>query len=181
MSENSWFALRAFKGKAFKLKSEFEKKGWKTYMALRSEDHVEDGHHVRKDVQIVPQLLFVRCPAKELETFKNDHNDSFMIYRHFVYGEDGSKHLEMAPISEKEMEVFILVTSTNEGRDASYFGEKLPEFSEGELVRVVDGIYKGATGIVRRIKRDRKLLVAIEGVAVIAISHIPMQYLEKIN
>ena len=32
-----------------------------------------------------------------------------------------------------------------------------------------------------RIKKDRKLLVAITGVAVVAISHIPMCYLEKLD
>jgi len=56
-------------------------------------------------------------------------------------------------------------------------------FAYGDLVRVrvTDGIYKGAEGIVKRIKRDRKLLVAVEGVAVVAISNIPMACLEKID
>ena len=48
-------------------------------------------------------------------------------------------------------------------------------------MRVIDGIYKGAEGIVKRIRRDRKLLVAVNGVAIVAISHIPMQFLEKIE
>ena len=51
---------------------------------------------------------------------------------------------------------------------------------EGDVVRVTEGLYKGATGIVKRIRKDRKLLVAISGVAVVAISHIPMCYLEKV-
>lgn len=183
MSPNSWFAVRAFKGRVFRLKEEFENAGWKTYIALRGSKEVKDGHEVHKDVQIIPQLLFVCCPLDWLTTYKNNEfrNDWFMIYRHTVTSESGLKSLEPAPISEAEMQVFMLVTSTNDGQDAEYYGEHLPEYSEGERVRVAQGIYKGATGIVRRIKRDRKLLIAIEGVAVVAISKIPMTYLEKIS
>ena len=48
-------------------------------------------------------------------------------------------------------------------------------------MRVIDGIYKGAEGVVKRIRKDRKLLIAVTGVAVVAVSHIPQSYLEKIE
>ena len=79
------------------------------------------------------------------------------------------------------MEAFIMVTSVhnNNAQDIEVLEPK-PQYATGDLVRVTDGVYKGATGIVKRIKKDRKLLVAITGVAVVAISHIPMCYLEKV-
>ena len=174
----SWFALRAFKQKVFKIKEAFEAAGWKTYMAMRSVERTENGHLSYKDVQIIPQLIFVRCPKSWLNKYKNEHNDEFMIYRHEERTERGTMVLEPAPIPEKEMAVFIQVTGTGDGLDIEYYGEVLPQ--EGERVRVTDGLYKGATGVVKRIKRDRKLLIAVEGVAVIAVSNIPFSYLEKI-
>ena len=86
-----------------------------------------------------------------------------------------------APIRDEEMNIFILVTSvqSDNGGDIEVLEPK-PQYAKGDLVRVTDGVYKGTTGIVKRIKKDRKLLVAIEGVAVVAISNIPLSCLEKI-
>ncbi len=51
----------------------------------------------------------------------------------------------------------------------------------GQKVRVINGIYKGAEGYIKRIKKDRKLIVAVSGVAVVAVSYIPQEFLEKID
>lgn len=184
MSEElHWYALRAFRGRVQKVRQAAEKAGYKTYVAMRREVIEQNGHKTSKDVQLIPQLLFVCCSSDWLMKYKyqEEHVNEFMIYSHKVKNNIGAEVLEPAPIPEKEMECFMFVTSTNNGEDISYYGESMPEFSEGERVRVTDGIYKGAEGIVKRIKRDRKLLVAVEGVAVVAISNIPMAYLEKID
>ena len=169
-----WYAVRAFKGRVFKIKEEVEAAGFKTYMAIRVTDSMEGGHLRYRNVQIIPHLLFVCCPLVWLKRFKNLHFGDIYVYSDKPGGSP-------APIRECEMKLFMFITSTNGGRDVEYFGDTMPEFSEGERVRVVDGIYKGATGFVKRIKKDRKLLVAVEGIAVVAISHIPMSYLQKID
>ena len=178
--ELQWYALRAFKRKVFKIKEDFEARNWKTYIAMRSQEITVDGHLQYKDVQIVPNLLFVCCTEKDLDAYKKDHDGDFMIYKHKVKNEKGDIEVRPAPIPEKEMKVFIFITSTGDGKDIEYYGDTMPEYAEGQRVRVIDGMYKGAEGIVKRIKRDRKLLVAVEGVAVVAISRIPMSYLERI-
>lgn len=165
-----WYALRAFRRKVFSLKADFESKGWKTYMAMRSVDK-PGGSQAFAEEQIIPNLIFVCCPVDELKAYKNKHQDEFMIYRE-------SSGREPDPIDEKEMENFMRVVLISNGKDVMLVDMPMPK--EGERVRVVDGIYKGAEGIVKRIKRDRKLLVAIEGVAVVAISNIPLSCLEKI-
>ncbi len=169
--EARWYALRVFKGRIFRVKARIEEKGQKTYMAMRMVDRIEDGHLHYDEVQIVPSLLFVKCPLNWLKGFKEENPEDFMVYR-----DRGEQ--DPTPIRDEEMELFMYITSTDHGRDVSYYGPALP--AEGERVRVTDGIYKGATGVVKRIKRDRKLLIAVEGVAVVAISHIPISYLEKI-
>ena len=65
-----WYALRAFNRKVFKIKEDFEAAGWKTYIAMRSEETEVNGHLSYKDVQIVPNLLFVCCNEKDLEAYK---------------------------------------------------------------------------------------------------------------
>lgn len=175
-----WYALRAFKRKVFKIREDFENQNFKTYIAMRRVTEAADGRITHKDEQIIPQLLFVCCAEKDLKAYKEAHKEDFMIYCHKVTDASGFTHQEAAPIPEAQMKAFIFITSTGDGKDIEYYADIMPHFEEGERVQVTDGIYKGATGFIKRIKRDRKLLVAIEGVAVVAISNIPMNYLQKI-
>ena len=176
----NWYAIRAFKRKVMKIKEDFEKQNFKTYMAMRTVEFEDRGQRKYKDVEIIPQLLFVCCSEAALTAYKSTHDQDFMIYKNKYKDAKGNLVATPAPIPEAQMKAFIFITSTGNGKDIEYFGDIMPHFEEGSRVRVTDGIYKGATGFVKRSKRDRKLLVAIEGVAVVAISNIPMSYLQKI-
>ena len=68
------------------------------------------------------------------------------------------------------------------GLDArvEYIGKDRPEYHTGEKVRILDGMYKGAEGYIKRIRKDRKLLVCVKGVAVVAIADIHAAKLEKV-
>ena len=96
-----------------------------------------------------------------------------MIYRR-------ADSTEPAPIDDREMEMFILVTSALDGREVEYAGQTF-DFKPGERVRVTEGPFKGAEGVIKRIKKDRKLLVSINGIVVVAVSHIPAPFLERIK
>ena len=177
----NWYALRAFKGRVLKIKEDFEAAGYKTYMAMQIRESVRNGHRVFKEVQLVPQLLFVYCTENALNCYKNGHFNEIMIYKNKATNEKGEEVLVPAPIPEAQMNLFMFITSASNSNDLEYFGASMPLFEEGDRVIVTEGVYKGATGFVKRIRKDRKLLVAIEGVAVIAISNIPMSCIAKSN
>jgi len=168
-----WFALRAFQGKTFRIKEDAEKDGVQTYMAMQTIDKIEDGRLVYQTIQLVPSLIFVHATFDWIKDFKQKHFTEIMVYR-------DSEKKAPEPVPDKEMEMFMLVTA-NGARDVEFLGAPKPEYLEGDRVRVTQGIYKGSEGIIKRIRRDRKLLVAVTGVAVVAISHIPQEYLEKVE
>lgn len=168
-----WFALRAFWNKTGPLIKEAQEAGWRTYYAISTVDSIEKGNLEYKEVPLIPALFFVQCTMEWVLAFKQYHFHDFMIY----FNPEGTAP---AVIRDKEMDTFILVTSAGNNRADIEVLEPKPQYATGDLVRVTDGLYKGATGIVKRIRKDRKLLVAISGVTVVAISHIPMCYLEKV-
>ena len=133
----------------------------------------EAGHRVYY-ADCLSNIFFINCPVEWLVSFKKSHLSDFMIYTEA----GGTKP---APIREQEMDTFIMVTSVQYNNPDIEVLEPKVQYAQGDQVRVTDGIYKGAIGSVKRIKKDRKLIVAITGVAVVAISHIPMCYLEKIE
>jgi transcription antitermination factor NusG len=55
------------------------------------------------------------------------------------------------------------------------------QYHEGDLVRVTEGPFKGAVGHIKRIKKDRRLIVSISGIAAVATSYIHPQFLETVK
>ena len=159
--------MRVFNNRILRIKEEAELKGARTYMALKTNNE-------KRQIQLAPSLLFVRWTEDALKAFKQDHFSDLMIYRR-------ADSTDPAPIDEQEMRMFILVTSATEGRDVDLLGpdQKIYDFRPGEKVRVTEGPFKGAEGIIKRIKKDRKLIVQVSGVVVVAVSNIPGQFLER--
>ena len=171
--EPRWYAMRVFNNRILRTKEELEARGARTYMAVKTTRETVNGRSVARTVQLAPSLLFVRWTLDELLAFKQDHFSELMLYRQA----EGTKP---APIDDRQMEMFILVSSYGDGASIEYVGESF-DFKPGEKVRVTAGPFKGTEGIIKRIKKDRKLLVAIPGVVVVAVSHIPGQCLERIT
>lgn len=184
--------MRVFNNRILRIKEELEQKGARTYMAMKTVQtpgpKPTTGTTTQptpkptvKKLQLAPSLLFVRTDLETLKTFKQSHFSELMVYRR-------PDSTEPAPIPEEEMRMFILVTSATDGRDVDVITNDLLgpdqrafDFKPGEKVRVTEGPFKGAEGIIRRIKKDRKLLVAINGVVAVAISHVPAAFLERLG
>ena len=78
------------------------------------------------------------------------------------------------------MDNFRLATTLNTS-DVMYMGSDTFQLRKGDRIRVRDGLYKGLEGYVRRINHSRKVLVCLEGIAVVAVSNIHPHLLEKID
>ena len=169
-----WYALKVFYNRVVYLKSLLEPEGVETYVPYHAVETYESGRLTYVEKQLIPSLMFVRCAPDWLVQFKLEHNGDFMYYT-----EAGSN--KPGPINDAEMRSFILVTSADAGRNVKYFGGDAPEYHVGDRVRVTDGIYKGAEGYIKRIKKDRKLIVSVTGVAVVAVSYIHPDFLEKVD
>ena len=168
-----WYALKVFYNRVVHVKALFEHEGVQTYVPVHTVERLDTGRLVYEEKQLIPSLLFVRCEERWLVDFKHGHNADFMFYVAPQSNLPGA-------IRDEEMRSFILVTSAEAGRNVKYFGADAPEYHTGDRVRVIDGIYKGAEGYIKRIKKDRKLIVAVTGVAVVAVSYIHPDFLEKI-
>jgi transcription antitermination factor NusG len=167
-----WYALKVFYNRVVYLKSLLPA-GMESYVPVHTVEKHDRGQLAYEEEPLIPSLLFVRCEEKWLMNFKHVHNGDFMYYAAAGTGKPGA-------IRDEEMRSFILVTSADAGRGAMYFGADAPEYHTGDRVRVTGGIYAGAEGYIKRIKKDRKLIVAVSGVAVVAVSYIHPDFLEKI-
>ena len=52
---------------------------------------------------------------------------------------------------------------------------------EGKRVEIIGGAFEGVTGVIRRVKRCKRVVVEIEGVTSVAIAFVPAGLLREIE
>ncbi|MBR4712902.1 MAG: UpxY family transcription antiterminator [Paludibacteraceae bacterium] len=171
--EFGWFAVNVFFNRVTRMSTLLDEDKVQHYVPMRTVELFKDGQKIYQQKQLVTSLLFLKCDKTYLARLKDNFGDAF-----YVYSDVETKQPRVIP--DKEMDSFILVTSV---RDMGL--ELLPkdtvECKIGDHVRVIDGVFKGAEGYVKRIQGRKRLIVSIEGIAVVATSYIPRSFLEKIE
>lgn len=202
--DKNWYAIKVFFNKVFKMEDILSDMDLETYLPvqkvrLRGLEHMKaakllaavDANH-RKDSRYIQQgpiiyerkplvasLIFVKADDNEIQAIDNRLQEERILgqVQGFIYKSADFK--KRATIPEKQMESFRLLTENGDG--LTFYTTDLVKLMEGDKVRVIEGPLKGAEGYIKRIKKDRRLLVCVEGVIAVATSFIPDSMLEKIT
>ena len=197
-----WYALKVFFNKAFDVDAYLDARGIDTYIPiqkvlLKGIAHILARKRLAKDPErwnsrysvegpriflckpLVSSLLFVYCLEEQLTEVDRylKERDANNNVRGYIY-KNAKK--EYAVVPDKEMASFRLVVE-NGSKGLEFFADDdIASDATGDRVRVKEGPLRGAEGYIKRIRRDRRLLVVIEGIVAVATTYIPPQNLEKI-
>lgn len=122
---------------------------------------------------LLGSIVFLRCSERFLFGLKSDFYSRIAVYR-------DSARTGFATISDAEMDNFRMVVNIK-GQEYIPLTITNPQFLKGSRVRVLDGPFKGAVGVVRRIKGDRRLVVSVSGICAVATSFIRPELLEPVS
>ncbi|MBP3426273.1 MAG: UpxY family transcription antiterminator [Rikenellaceae bacterium] len=168
--ELKWYALRVFQNRSSAVLAEIERSGYESYVPTRLVEKSVFGRTTIVRQPLIASLVFVRATACYVERLSKDNMISATAYRR-----PGTN--VPAEISDHEMDVFMLVTRAGADKVESVDAA----LAQGDRVRVTDGVFKGAEGYVARVHGAKRLIVAIEGVAAVALAYIPKGYLERVE
>ena len=122
--------------------------------------------------KVVPSYMFIHADENTAIRFRESQ------FGHaYLYAERGEGKKPIA-VPDAQMEAFRIVTSAL--ADVELLEGAPESYAVGDLVRVTDGPFKGAQGYIRRIRKDRRLVIVVSGVAAIATVYIPPELLEKV-
>ncbi|MDE6627907.1 MAG: UpxY family transcription antiterminator [Muribaculaceae bacterium] len=130
-----------------------------------------DGHNASRVKPAVAGLMFVKCQAEIIPEIRGTIRGNAMFYP----SADGAP----ARIREREMQMFRLVASSGD-TGLEFLGDDVADYAVGQRVRVLQGVFKGAEGCIRRIRGNRRLVVSVNGICAVATSYIPACFLEHL-
>lgn len=173
--DDHWYALKVFYNRVFEVERLLAQDGVKTYIPQRYVDVTIGGKTVRRREPAVSSLMFVRRTQKYVLDLQQRLKSICPLMAYF-----DRETRKPAVIPDREMDLFMLVTSTDDP-GLEYLNDDPGDLKSGDRVRVTEGVFKGAEGYIKRIKGDRRLIVSIEGVVAVATTYIPGCFLEKIE
>ncbi|MBQ6179807.1 MAG: UpxY family transcription antiterminator [Bacteroidales bacterium] len=169
----NWYPVRVLYGRAEAIRKVADEAGVEFFYPKRLVQKETPGGKIFVEVPLVRSLIFLKATIQELLAIKTLVSSSLIPY----YDRQTSKPLV---VPEKQMEIFMEVCGMKDS-GLEYLGDDDPKYHQGDRVRVIDGIFKGFEGHIKRIRHDRKLIVTIEGVAAFATGYIPPSMLEKVE
>lgn len=170
-----WFALKVFYNKVFDIESRLKERNIESYIPMTTIMVERNGVKKKVTRPLISSLMFFRTTPDEAIALQPMLEGKAMIYSRRT-----EWRREPVAIPEHEMNVFMLVTSSGE-TGVDYIGEDSPRYHKGDLVRVIDGPFKGSEGHIIRIKDDHRLVVTIQGLCAVATSYIPRCFLQKVE
>ena len=129
---------------------------------MRRDYVVKDGRRICKFVPAVHNLVFIRSTRKRIDTLKDKAGMNLPVI-----------------VPDDQMRSFILVAGTYE-ESVIYVEPAELQLVRGQKVRVMGGVFEGAVGEFVRIRRDRRVVVNIEGVMAVATTFIHSSLVEPI-
>lgn len=203
--DKKWYAIKVFFNKVFQMEDILSDMELETYLPVQKDKlkgqeylkvskrlslvdanhrkdsrYIQEGPIIYERKPLVASLIFLRADDDEILSVDARLKDEMILGRllGFIYKTADFK--KWATIPDKQMESFRLLTE-NGGDGLTFYTANLVKLAQGDKVRVIDGPLKGAEGYIKRIKKDRRLLVCVEGVIAVASSYIPDKMLEKIT
>jgi len=131
----------------------------------------------RELVPAISNLIFVRSTQERISGLKMS-NEVLEPLRYMLDYTNGDGPVIMT-VGDREMENFMRVASKTDD-SVMFLDENTIVGKEGKRVKIMGGAFEGVEGVIRRVKRCKRVVVELEGIASVAIAHVPVGWLKEI-
>jgi len=174
-----WFPMRVTYSREMKVKGELDRLGIECFvpMTYRLAD-AEGENPYRELVPAINNLIFVHSTQERISRLKLS-NEVLEPLRYMIDLTAKKKH-EIMTVPDRQMENFLRVASKTDD-SVMFLDEESIIGKEGKRVRIMGGAFEGVEGVIRRVKRCKRVVVELEGIASVAIAYVPAVLLGEIG
>ena len=184
-----WFPMRVTYQREMKVKAELDRLGIECFVPMRykvvelpfEKLRIRNGGDTELRRELVPainNLIFVRSTQERISGLKAS-NEVLEPLRYMMDRTASREHAIMT-VRDREMENFMRVASRTDD-SVMFLNEESVVGKEGKRVMITGGTFEGVTGVVRRVKRCKRVVVELEGIASVAIAFVPAGVLKEIE
>lgn len=168
-----WFAMRVTYRREMKVRELLIRENIENYIPMRYSVRVVRGRKTKKLVPAVYGLVFVHTTQPEIQRIKS----KVPYLQYIVNKRTGAKII----VPEAQMRLFIAVTGTNDEK-LLWFKDNEINLTKGTRVRITAGEFEGYEGVFIKVKgaRDRRVVVAIEGIVAVALATVSPDLIEPV-
>lgn len=178
--KDTWFPMRVTYNRELRVKERLDELGIENFVPMCYRIVLCGEDRQRKLVPAIHNLIFVRTTQENLTYLK--YNDGelaplrYMMRNRLI--ENGCAEIIVVP--DRQMENFIHVCRAGNEKQIRYLRYEPYLDKPGQRVRIIDGNFAGVEGIVKRINKNKQVVVLIPGVAAVTLNSVPYTFLEKI-
>ncbi len=176
-----WYTLRVTYGREKKAYDYLVGKNVEAFYPTITTVKVVDGKKKAVEESRLPNIFFARGTEEGIKSFVYDNiNLPYLrfYYRHTFSGNTIKKEPLIVPDNQIESLRIICKAATD---DIVVSTIELPKFKRGQLVRIINGEFKGVTGTVARYQGQQRVGVVIDGLLTVATAYIPSAFIQKLE
>ena len=178
--EYHWFVLRVTYNRTQKACDIIANADVQSYMPMHYIIKKEIGKKKRILQPLLPNLFFVYTTREIANSIVKKKDEDTPILKYYLDKtrpkETNGKHPPLT-IPFDAMTNFIKATSTESDHVRIVSNEQC-HYKSGDIVKVIDGEFKGVTGRMARIAGQQRVVVEIAGLCMVATAYIPSAFLE---
>lgn len=178
----TWFPMRVTYQREVKVKAELDRLGIENFVPMRYKvvESQNDGDMELRRVLVpaISNLIFVRSTQERLSELKR-RNEVLEPLRYMMDHTTAGEHTIMT-VADREMENFMRVASRTDD-SVMFLDNETVVGKEGKRVEIMGGAFEGVTGVIRRVKHCKRVVVELEGIASVAIAYVPAVLLKEID
>ena len=175
-----WYALRTTYGREKKAYDYLTAKGITAFYPTTNVVKLIKGKRKVVTESCLPNIFFAYGTEEQLKEYVYDNvNLPFLrfYYRHIHEGNRIIKTPLIVP--DNQMDSLKIICAAD--ADNTFVSlVKVPKFEKGQLVRVIDGAFKGVTGRVARWHGQQRVAVIVDGLVTVCTAYVPSAFLEKV-
>ncbi len=179
--DKSWYVFRASYGREYKAADYIVEDGTYVYIAKRYARKSVNGKQKKVLETLIPNLLFVYTTEYKAEEYVKDTPVlSYLTYYYNHFELDDDQKNPPLTVSCQEMENFILATC-NMSEHLKFVDETQCHFKGGEIVKIIDGNFKGVEGRVARVSGQQRVIITLTNVGLVSTAYIPTAFIRTME
>ena len=176
-----WYALRCTYGREKAAYDYFVAKGIIAFYPTTNAVKIINGKRKVVAESRLPNIFFAFGTEEQIKTFVYDNvNLPFLrfYYRHVHVGCRINKTPLIVP--DYQMESLKIICAADMDNTIVSLTE-VPKFEKGQLVRVIDGVFKGVIGRAARWQGQQRVGVVVDDLVTVVTAYVPSAFLMKLK